>query len=1247
MKKSGWITVVLAISFWTFPAVEANALLGEGGTPEDYRPGKTNPVSNPARWCLMAEDQLGAATHNDTQKMMMYWNAPTDDNLSDWKMVAGNNYYSQPKCNIPSGPVAMAKGRVLTVLRDHAFLAFYTNDGSFVKPVVGGYYCMNHPDACFYTIPGTYYRGIPAETFSTIEIATGDIDGEVSKNGDRLDEIVVAYRKKNAGSGYSVWITALKANGGDSFTVLDSIQTNDQVVDSNYSFMSLTTGDYDNDGKAEIAVDYPVDDNLYYHLCTFDYEKGKLVQKDKLEDYLGSAGDYNQVDLTSGDFDGDGPDEIAATFGRCTTNNHDDTTIVSNWINIYQMDENLKISRKSTYCGSGKDVTSNKGSAITSGLFIYDPDPPKPSDPVYSIARRQLALIHMKQWKTGTWEPYIRTFDVDTDFNVTCISAIGGRGSAGEYPDKWWVACLKPEITAGRFLTLGNISVYDEIAASWGHTPQHGLNSEMIFNIFEAGNGILSIPGYDQTGYGFASKHSNINYSVYNITSVPIVAACTQEGKSYYLGLPAHIVVPKIISSIRVIQEPPKHLDLLQDGDGKWEVVNVSRTREFYAALKDVVNTSLTTIKKNQTNFDIGGSEKFTAKQTFRQGPEMNEAKVSTTESEKISYDYNSVTKKLNGNYDSLTVTTEFSTDRDDYLQLNAQLMDIWRYPVYGLKTQNGKNAFYEVVLPGPYVNMYGWGCDFADYYQPIHENGNLLSYPGLTDKDFPYDLGQFKVGDQDFQEAMTGNVSLTYGTGSGLFGVGWQDDTWDSKEISHTKKLNSNFDFKMGVKGGVNFLGWTDKESLKLALSFHVDKSWSNTSYSESKTSESKGITINLPSDAESQYAYTFEPLLYATKDGTLKLAHKAYPMGSTQGYWWTNHYQSQPDLSLNLPKKFWWDPNKTDPKYHGTWYAGKNRQLRSRMRGIFLLSNEPSVANKGKEQYLAGSATAGDTIYVQTYVYNYSLNTNTGQTGPFTVRFSYAPYDADLGDDPPQLTTIGEVGVDNLVAQERKEVYVKWDIAKDLGGNEPGAGKKYVIYVTLDPYNDVTNEIHELYVEDQIPQPSGGCPVGKDANGNVIYSAECGISCASNNQGYWPWTNPFMIFCPKEEEEEETTIPLDLTFKDESLEIWHTPQSEALGDWVFTDMEYILRVVIEANLADQDFREVLFYDNDKIFSMKRSFGLNPGENDFYCRWTPEEPGEHTLKVLISEDEEDPIPGNNTISLDVEVLDIKLPPRR
>lgn len=163
MKQSrcfrGLLLILSMVIFsWASPALDAEEIeLGVGDGFSDYRPGMTNPVANPDRRCLLAEDQLGVATHNSTQKMLQYWNAPVDDYLKDWEVLSGTNNWSVPKCNIASGPVAAAKGRVLSMLKDDAFIAFYTNDGDAVKPVVG---YMTHP-LRNYVIPGTYYEGYP------------------------------------------------------------------------------------------------------------------------------------------------------------------------------------------------------------------------------------------------------------------------------------------------------------------------------------------------------------------------------------------------------------------------------------------------------------------------------------------------------------------------------------------------------------------------------------------------------------------------------------------------------------------------------------------------------------------------------------------------------------------------------------------------------------------------------------------------------------------------------------------------------------------------------------------------------------------------------------------------------------------------------------------------------------------------------------------------------------------------------
>jgi len=116
------------------------------------------------------------------------------------------------------------------------------------------------------------------------------------------------------------------------------------------------------------------------------------------------------------------------------------------------------------------------------------------------------------------------------------------------------------------------------------------------------------------------------------------------------------------------------------------------------------------------------------------------------------------------------------------------------------------------------------------------------------------------------------------------------------------------------------------------------------------------------------------------------------------------------------------------------------------------------------------------------------------------------------------------------------------------------------------------------------------------------------------------------------------------DISISLNSLKIEPTPESKGYWDSVFTHVPYRLKLKIVASEADKVYREVFFYDNDKAFSVKRSFGLNSRENDFYCEWNPEESGEHTIKVVVFEDEDDPEPGNAVVTLNVNVLDFPNP---
>ena len=103
-------------------------------------------------------------------------------------------------------------------------------------------------------------------------------------------------------------------------------------------------------------------------------------------------------------------------------------------------------------------------------------------------------------------------------------------------------------------------------------------------------------------------------------------------------------------------------------------------------------------------------------------------------------------------------------------------------------------------------------------------------------------------------------------------------------------------------------------------------------------------------------------------------------------------------------------------------------------------------------------GSLTDGDAVQLCARVYNFSLSK---PTGPFDVLFEYVPIDGGLNEMGPRVK-VGTYSITDLGAFETgdsmTEVCVPWDTT-GLGDSS----YIYRFYVTVDPSDEVKNEIHE----------------------------------------------------------------------------------------------------------------------------------------------------------------------------------------
>ena len=1260
MKKSTFFagfTAIMATVVFTGVFYTAEALQGAdpvretspGATVTDYRPGATNPVKNPGRLYLFRDDWLCTLFGNlGEHTLTKNWNYPsTSGDLTAWhnhesKVLSESDYGNGLNKNVIS-PTALAMGRINSPANDDVVGAFYyieeKNGEKYVKPYV---FFVDSPTVNTKgKFPDWMFEDDNPDNYYSIDIAVGDVDRIANAEGEFNDEIVVAFRKTNY-DGHLLTVAVLDKDlklksHGSAVGSLDYPKSANEYTRPHFS---VTMGDYDNDGACEIAVGFRTSDsdggNQKYEIDIWDYTD-KLIWMHHYTDGLDVSGNdqYNVVDLTSGDFNGDGIDEIAVSISSFQNTDAYDMRNLVPYLWIFTTDKDLLLTKSGRWHRPGDESGwwgSVRGAGITSGLFKYDPTGG------FSTARRQIAMACIPHFVGPShYSVNVLTFDVDDDFHPTLADYYIYHQASEQISYSQDNTCI-PKITAGNFKGLDEKTLREQMAVSWAD------NKHPKFAVFDL----------DERLYLSLKYHGDFHpdqpgTSDQEFMSVPFMAA-DKAGLGFYLGAPVHLEVPHCLRANYVVQEPPQHIDYLPDDNENWKIVRVSRNKNFFASFQDEEEKTFTTTHQDNTNFDVGGSVEISAKQTFDASFFIVEDQLTTKEQGKVSYDYDSVTEKLNGKYEQVVTKAQHNTASDDYIQAQYKVMDVWRFRIYGPETKGKKNGFYEVVMPGPIktiVDLYGF--DFSDYYQPIHENGNILSYPMISDKNFPEDKGSFKVCDtegkncQDISDAMTDEPEqICCSGGSSIIAVNWTKESWSTLEKVHSHSWNSNFDFSIANSAKATTTASRDKWYQKLDVSFHIGKSWSTTDFSKNTMSSSKGVTIVLPSAGDSDQNYQFKPVVYSTKDGTLKLAHAVNPTYSDQAIWWQNHYQTEPDLSLNLPKKFHFVSSGTDPNYLGVWYVAKTRQSRSRMRRLFLLHNEPKSKDTDK-LFVATSPTAGDTIYVLTTVYNYSHEPATG----FHVRFNYAEFNPDLKDGNPgfdadsSINLIEDKWVDGLGPLDHRDVYVKWDINEHLGGETPDTAKSYVIYVTVDPNNNVPDETHELYVKDQYPAP-GPCPT-QDGD-----SAVCGIFCGSNNQGYWPWDNSFMIFSPKQDDvpgQDETVS--DISIEPESLEVETTPESEGYGDYLFTHAPYRLKLKIVASEADKNYREVFFHDNDRIFSVKRSLGLNPGENDFYCEWTPTEPGDHTLKVVVFEDRDDSEKQDNIVTLDVNVLDSQRPNHR
>ncbi len=555
-------------------------------------------------------------------------------------------------------------------------------------------------------------------------------------------------------------------------------------------------------------------------------------------------------------------------------------------------------------------------------------------------------------------------------------------------------------------------------------------------------------------------------------TRNPVVAV-DRRGQSVYLGSPIRLTLYDLIDTKFIIQEPPKHTFWQQNGidpfDG--EIVNVSRFGSFVVELEDEQSVTFEHTDTKGSDWVIGGSVAVSASATVSGGfPGIKKGSATQKSRVEIGYDYSENQSSYDQDYRSQTQTMDFATEGDDAVRVELLEYDVWRYPLFGADVDidgGAPQAFWEISFPaatGTLNRSAGGLGAFFDWYQPRHENGNILSYPRTIDIDPPIDCCAPFTFIEDGQEVtqqipFMDSEQLEWGGITQTIRLNFSEASGSGSEKSYEHTLKESLDFSVGFKAKVGVFGvGSATVSGQVDTNINNSNSWSNSSSTSNQTNNSTGFTVQKPSGSASQ-GYVAKPVIYLAEDGSTKTNWGVDMSGNLA--FWGPRYGTKPDPALNLPKRFVSvDVGTPTNPGNNVWVVNPEPDV-FQIRGFFLKLNELNPETNIFPA-LSGASIDGDETRIEVRIHNYSL---AERVNDLDVRFEIAtfnPISFETGPREPLICGAGSntqgLFIDPL---EFTTAVCTWDTT-GLSPGVPGSHSDYTIYAVLDP-DDKIDEIYE----------------------------------------------------------------------------------------------------------------------------------------------------------------------------------------
>ncbi len=1140
----------------------------------------TNPLSNPNQFTFFPDDEVIALTinRNDPKDgtVVLYDFADSSLHGADTKNKSEvewtlSNFIDTD--NWGKGTIRMASGRITEATRDQIVGAYYNADGSLHVRLLSNDTMLSST-----TLSGRINESVVSKDFSVFDrfdIAVGDIDGLIDKNGFYHDEIIISsycFKDPNIKQ-IALQVTVLDSN-------LQELYSWEKVTYAGRIAMDL--GDIDDDGILEITLIQAVQKGAQTkNTVTYILEKESAFdQTYELELPLS-----HYADITAGSYRGLSRDDIAVIYID------EDQNAIIQLISLDSKSGTLTKNEK-------KMINDSKNSVLTvsidSGLFQFQPS--------------NNLTIHHKQilasYQSGTASCVWRALCLCTPSNSLDsidIERAGDNGSL-DWSNGHYHENPQMVIPTGLFgkqsdsPSIQAASLYMDAITDWTYAWCVGF---------------LALENHADSFNESMHVFKNRSDSTTCVDYVNCIASCDIDGDSLYLGAPAHVVIHNLHEVISIIQSPPKHIDYLPDSNGEWATRNISVEDDYYVKMEDHEQNAVKTTTQSKTSFNIGGSAKlsFTTKEDLWFGSDTSQFAF------KASYDYNSRKEQWESNYKTCGRDEIAIARSDDHLHVYTKQINIWSYPMYGLKTDNHPQGYLQYTIPDSNPHeLFGGGLGHLDFYNPDHIPINMLSYPEY-DNESPNSLA---LDDQNNPILCIGKNTV-YDIMSGaadVLSLSWVSENEKKKSFEYSHTIGASFDFKNTTSTDLIIA----KQKSTTEINLHSQNNWTRSKISDVKTTQSRGITLSMPegSGLNSIWSYSINPCVYLDRNKVLRVSHEVVSPDSN--VWWENHYGKKPDPSLLLPFRF--DTVYiTEQKY--SYALQTDFDTRTQMRGLRLYK-------EGENIELSTAIYDGDCVDVGVRCGNFSLYS---QKPSFDLLLEYIPFDTINNTEFGQRKSIGTVRVNNLGAREIREVTVPWNTT-GLGGSIEGSAQYYRLYVTIDPKNEV-DEIHEW----------------KDADGNRLDHG--------NNEGHWPSTNGCAIYYPQTGKNTGNTtkstnlltrfafqIVHDSSMHDESLSIKIDGKIVSDDDRnVYMGKQYAIRCNLHSTHYLASHHMLIFeekYNNEDDWSVWGSCllrGVSQNNNYVWRYWKPKHPGRCVIRAHFLEHPEDAERGNTKDTIIINIM--------